>query len=150
MRKRRKIFGVITVLWVGVIFSFSLQTGEDSGEMSMAVLTHVLELFFGTCSPAELDVWHLVLRKCAHFSEYMILGIFSMLTCLQIEWKRCIIRTFAFCGGIAILDEILQLFVSGRVGNAVDVLIDSAGAFVGIVLVFAFARWVSNKKRHSI
>ena len=37
---------------------------------------------------------------------------------------------------VASLDETLQLFVNGRAGRVQDVLIDSAGALVGVLVVF--------------
>ena len=65
----------------------------------------------------------LIIRKLGHFSEYMTLGFFSFsyLSNLFIENNN-------------IKDEFHQTFVPGRDGNIVDVLIDSSGALVGILV----------------
>ena len=51
----------------------------------------------------------------------------------------------------AISDEIHQLFVPGRAGQVRDVLIDSAGSFLGIILVMAFVKLlIKFNKKHKI
>jgi VanZ family protein len=96
------------VVWAGVIFAFSS-------------VPHL-----GT----DLGVWDTILRKCAHVTEYAILGLLLV---------RALGReTPAFLAGVAyaITDEIHQGFVSGRHASPVDVAIDSTGVLIGI-LVFA-------------
>lgn len=95
----------------------------------------------------QLEFIHVFIRKCAHFTEYLILGVFSTLTLLQTEWKRKCAVGIGFCAGVAMLDETLQLFVSGRTGKVLDVLIDSVGAMVGIAFVLWFARKLTTKKK---
>ena len=95
----------------------------------------------------QLDFIHVLIRKCAHFTEYLILGVFSTLTLLQTEWKRKCAIGIGFCACVAVMDETLQLFVSGRTGKVLDVLIDSVGAMVGIAFVVWCASIIKTKKK---
>ena len=144
MRKKRIIFTIMTLLWVAVIFSFSLQPGEVSGDISGSFLRKVLEWFaprvfeqLETLPQEQLDNWHIVLRKCAHFTEFAVLGVLSSLTLLQTTISRRGLSAMVFCLVIAALDETLQLFVDGRAGRVMDAMIDGAGALVGMGVVFA-------------
>lgn len=139
MKNKKIIFAIMTLLWVAVIFSFSLQPGEVSGDISGSFLRKVLEWFapgvfekLETMPQEQLDIWHVVLRKCAHFTEFAVLGVLSSLTLLQTKLSRRVLVAMAFCLVVASMDETLQLFVDGRAGRVVDVIIDGAGALCGI------------------
>ena len=144
MKNKRFIFITITLIWTAVIFSFSLQSGEVSGDLSGSVLEALLGFFMPGVleSPEKLELFHLILRKCAHFTEFMILGVLSSIALkyMQIGYKSII--GLGYCVLIASLDETLQLFVSGRAGRVQDVLIDSAGALAGIVVVFICFKFI--------
>ena len=144
MKNKRFIFITITLIWTALIFSFSLQSGEVSGDLSGSVLEALLGFFMPGVleSPEKLELFHLILRKCAHFTEFMILGVLSSIALkyMQIGYKSII--GLGYCVLIASLDETLQLFVSGRAGRVQDVLIDSAGALAGIVLVFICFKFI--------
>jgi len=132
----------MTLLWVAVIFSFSLQPGEVSGDISGSFLRKVLEWFapgvfeqLETMPQEQLELWHTVLRKCAHFTEFAVLGVLCSLTLLQTKVSRRGLSAMAFCFAVAASDETLQLFVDGRAGRVMDVMIDGTGALVGIGVV---------------
>lgn len=138
MKNKRFIFMTITLIWTAVIFSFSLQSGDVSGDLSGSVLEALLGFFMPGVleSPEKLELFHLILRKSAHFTEFMILGVLSSiaLNCMKVGYKSII--GLAYCVLIASLDETLQLFVSGRAGRVQDVLIDGSGGLAGIMIVF--------------
>ena len=138
MKNKRVFFITITLIWTAVIFSFSLQSGEVSGDLSGSVLEALLGFFMpGVLASSEkLELFHLMLRKCAHFTEFMILGVLISIALkyMKVEYKSIV--GLAYCVLIAALDETLQLFVSGRAGRVQDMLLDSSGALVGIVVVF--------------
>ena len=144
MKNKRFIFITITLIWTALIFSFSLQSGEVSGDLSGSVLEALLGFFMPGVleSPEKLELFHLILRKCAHFTEFMFLGVLSSIALkyMQIGYKSII--GLGYCVLIASLDETLQLFVSGRAGRVQDVLIDSAGALAGIVVVFICFKFI--------
>ena len=144
MKNKRFIFITITLIWTAVIFSFSLQSGEVSGDLSGSVLEALLGFFMPGVleSPEKLELFHLILRKCAHFTEFMILGVLSSITLKHMKVGYKSIIGLGYCVLIASLDETLQLFVSGRAGRVQDVLIDSAGALAGIVIAFIFFKFI--------
>ena len=103
-----------------MIFLFSSQPGEESSKISN----------------------DLIIRKLGHFSEYMTLGFFSFCYLSNFfiqnnnkrDLKKTVILSFFFSIIYALSDEFHQTFVPGRDGNIVDVLIDSSGALVGILV----------------
>ena len=136
---------MVTIVWVGIIFSFSLHTREESVGMSSAVLTYIMDTFFPQLTgKVDFEILHLLLRKTAHFSEYFVLGVFGCFAMQGTKKKNTL--TILFCLGIAAIDETLQLFVSGRVGSIWDVLIDSAGAIVGIGILTLIQK-IRKRKR---
>ncbi len=78
----------------------------------------------------------LVVCKLAHLLEYLILAILVM---SALNWSiRSSVTgaatTVLVSAVYAVSDEIHQLFVPGRNGSPLDVLIDIAGAIIGILL----------------
>lgn len=153
MRRIKKLlFIILTFLWLGIIFSFSLQSGEESSGMSMGVLKNLLELFSEELAESyelmpreQMELIHNILRKCAHFSEYLVLGMLTSIALFQINVRPKVPIAISFCVLSAAADETLQRFVSGRAGRFTDVLIDSAGALAGIGIVFLILKAVYNK-----
>ncbi|MGN0655439.1 MAG: VanZ family protein, partial [Ruminiclostridium sp.] len=87
-------------------------------------------------------------RKFAHFSVYMLLGLFSYAATLlsfeklRYKWLLAII----VCVFYAAVDEIHQLFVPGRTAKITDVLIDGAGSIMGmLILRIAILCWIYFK-----
>ena len=73
---KRTIYLLLTLLWVAVIFSFSLQPATTSSEVSRGVGEWLVETFVPFLSerleamPVEqLEFLHTLLRKAGHF-EY--------------------------------------------------------------------------------
>ena len=141
-RHTGKISLIITLLWVAVIFSFSLQPAGASSQLSLGVGHWLIDLLPSAIKdklmamPQEqLEFLHTLLRKTGHFSEYLILGILSMITVQQTELRYKRWTGLGFCLLVASVDETIQLFVSGRSGQVSDVLLDFVGALCGILLI---------------
>ena len=114
------------LLCMGAVWLFSAQSGTLSSGLSRGVLGLIETELPGFY--ALLARWgrpEYLLRKLAHFSEYLLLGL------LLYALLR---RKFSPAAGFALTDEWHQLSVPGRDGNLRDVLIDTAGAFTGAVL----------------
>jgi VanZ family protein len=93
------------VIWAGVIFTLS-------------AIPHL-----GT----DLGTWDLILRKCAHVTEYALLAFLL---------ARAVGREApALALGIlyAASDEFHQSFVAGRHASPIDVAIDTVGLLIGIL-----------------
>ena len=101
------------VVWAAVIFALSAVPDLGTG----------------------LGTWDVVLRKCAHASEYAVLALL-LYRALGRELPAFLIG-FAY----AVSDEIHQAFVTGRHASPFDVAMDAAGLSLGLLLVHAARRW---------
>lgn len=82
------------------------------------------------------------IRKAAHFFSFFFLGLFWFLGLrkrVREEWLT-IILAILLCIGYACFDEFRQVFHPGRTGSMTDVILDSAGAIVGVGLAFYMDR----------
>lgn len=141
--KRKILSWIFVLLWMIVIFILSHQPAEDSGRLSFG-LTEIIARFIRVDS----GILEHIIRKYAHFSEYFILGILAAIALNNYKMPKAI--TFFISLGICVLyavsDEIHQLYVPGRSGQAGDVLIDSLGGLLGILVVFFFIGLSKHKK----
>lgn len=128
-----------------VIFQFSAQPGELSGNLSFRI-THKLmvitnESFEAGWDAAQLqyytEMFHPYVRKLAHITEYFLLAICVSfpLYVYRLRGIWLMILAGGFCVLCACLDEYHQSFVAGRGPSSRDVMIDSIGIFFGILLV---------------
>ena len=93
-------------------------------------------------------VTNFVVRKCAHFTEYMVLGILAT-HAFDFEGRRTfdvLLPTAVFLLLIPSIDETIQLFVPGRAGMITDVMIDCCGAATGVVLRYLLRSLMCAKK----
>lgn len=138
---------VLVVLWMAVIFCFTAQTGDESGNLSSGVsrlfMTIWNKIFFLGWDNAQVlamaELWDYPIRKLAHMTEFGILAVLlwnGLKYYAQIDTmkKRYL---FAWVGAVcyAATDEFHQLFVPGRSGNLFDVCVDTLGVTIAIVLV---------------
>lgn len=134
---------VPALLVMYMIFQFSSANGVQSSATSGGVCKKIVEI---TDSEFQLGLsWdkkqyyaeklEYPVRKLAHFSEYALLAATVALP-LYVYGMRGIwlmITVGLFCVGFACTDEYHQSFVGGRSPSKKDVMIDSAGAFCGII-----------------
>ena len=128
-----------------LIFSFSSQSGVDSGQLSHRVSCKIVEVG-GRILDKPLEDWqieayadkieHLV-RKAAHMTEYFVLAITVALPfyVYGLRGFPLLLVAGVICVGFACTDEYHQSLVAGRGPSMRDVCIDSVGAFFGIMLV---------------
>jgi VanZ family protein len=94
------------VVWAAVIFAFSSIPSLGTG----------------------LGTWDLVLRKLAHLTEYAILG--ALLVRALARPSLAILLGALYAAS----DEVHQHFVRGRHAAWYDVLIDTVGVTIGVIL----------------
>lgn len=126
-----------------MIFMFSAQPATKSNELSTG-FTRVLVETLGEILPFEIETSTAIksigqlnhyIRKSAHFSVYLILGILVYRALSKGNYRnKKIITALIICVIYAATDEFHQLFVPGRGGQFKDIFIDSLGAFVGITI----------------
>ena len=77
-----------------------------------------------------IDKYVVLVRKSAHFTIYLILGllILSFIREFRVVDYRAVLLSVFLTFLYACSDEVHQLFVPGRSGEFLDVLLDSVGA----------------------
>jgi VanZ family protein len=94
------------VLWAGLIFALSSIPSLSTG----------------------LGNWDLILRKCAHATEYAILAVL-LVRALEREGLALALGVLYACS-----DELHQAFVRGRHASPIDVAVDTLGLLVGLAV----------------
>ena len=132
------------ILMMCVIFLFSAQDAESSGDMSKGVSVGIVEtvskLSGKTISKRHIrqfaDWIEKPLRKVAHMTEYFVLALLWMLPfhLYGFSEKRLVCFILIICVLTAAGDELHQYFVSGRSASVIDVGIDSIGTGAALLL----------------
>lgn len=149
-KKKKKILtAFLSLLLIAayiVIFQFSSDDAESSSHISMKVSETAVSLYYriwgggmdgsfvtGTAASVEG-----VVRKLAHFTEYMAVGFLAGgIWCLWVRGSgKCALLVFVQLVLSAGIDELHQYFVPGRCASLRDVLIDVMGGGAGLALVF--------------
>ena len=152
----RSAAAFMTLLCMIVIFLFSCEDSDKSSNKSGAiakVVVHIIEPDYDEMSAEEqqelMNKTEHIIRKLAHFTVYTALGFFASLT---VGKRKMLSRGSAisliFCFLYACSDELHQYFVPGRACQFTDVLIDTSGAFTGIIItmvLFAATNRKANK-----
>lgn len=139
---------LFSILWIMVIFSFSLQSGEESGKLSGGIVAWVASIFFPE-DFEHLELVHFFIRKGAHFTEYFILGNLLSLTVREAKWKKVLLAPWLMGTMVACCDETIQLFSDGRAGQITDVMIDSSGVFTGCVILALILAFLEKNRRQA-
>ena len=144
---RKVIKTILVLLWMAMIFLLSNEEAVKSSKKSDGLIIRSVELFTGkslSIQEKEKVLKYLVfpVRKCAHLSLYLILGILviSLLREYMVINTKLVLLSLLICFLYACSDEIHQLFVPGRSGEVRDVLIDILGACLGVFFYYLFFR----------
>ena len=127
MKRLKIILPILTVLTVAFIWGNSLMPGDMSSLESNFIFEFLRSLPGGS-----LITEHFV-RKAAHFTEYMLLGI---LCCADFKAYGksgfgYVLIALYICLVTAAADESIQLFTADRNGALLDVWLDHAGSITG-------------------
>jgi VanZ family protein len=123
---------------------FTASTDLGSTQHTSRIIAPILRYFWPTVSAQAIHDVQVVVRKIGHLSGYAVLGIL-----VWRAWNRGMFRNWnlraalvveSTCLLYAISDEFHQSFVPSREASPVDVLIDSAGAAVGLFIVWAIGK----------
>lgn len=143
---------VLAILWgIGIYKLSSMNTQNSNGKSTDMIAMFIEDTLdvtneYGITNSHPTDsklarVSQLInapMRKVMHASVYLVLAFlaiifFNVLMNNKHYWIAFIL-TLVVSVGFAISDEFHQTFVSGRTGQALDVVIDSIGALVGILI----------------
>lgn len=140
----KKIIKIILVLLcMFTIFSFSSDSGNISTSKSDRTIVKIYQFITNkklSTSEKEkvIDKYVVPVRKSAHFIIYLILGVLvvSLIKEYRMIDVKSLIIAIIFCFLYACSDEIHQLFVNGRSGELLDIIIDTIGSSIGIYLYY--------------
>ena len=132
--------------WMALIFSASTDMGASRG--TSRIIGPILHWLKPDLSEETTDRIVFAIRKTAHVTEY---GILALLFWRAIRkpakgetrpwrWPEAG-WAWALAALYAATDEVHQSFVPSRSGTIKDVLLDSAGAGLGLLLCWLFGRW---------
>lgn len=140
----RALLWAAVILTAAMIFIFSSESGEDSAETSDALTMAVIRLFDTGYEQREAeeqaDIYEfasLVVRKCAHFSEFALLGLFLRWLFASYTDRHRSMAAWGIGTAYAVTDELHQLFVTQRAAMGMDVAVDSLGVMAGVLLAWA-------------
>jgi VanZ family protein len=127
-------------LWL--LFIFIGSTDLMSADHTSRFIGPFLRWFSPNIAAETIASVQLVVRKCAHLTEYAILASFLLRAFRQGSDRHWRAASFAFVVAAicASVDEFHQSFVASRTGSSWDVMIDCFGAAFGLVLCFIFRR----------
>jgi VanZ family protein len=138
-------------LWMLLIFVGSTDVG--SARNTSRFIGPILRWFKPDVTNETIRAVQAVVRKSAHVTVYAVLAalIWRARRILDDAWSRWSWREscgiLAFCVFYAISDEIHQTFVSSRQGHPLDVLFDSSGAVIALLIVRSFVTRMNNRKQ---
>lgn len=126
-----------------IIFGFSSQDGEKSGSISKRITEKIATLIPQIQEKSKLEKENImntmerIIRKMAHFSIYTLVGLLLMtlVSTYNIKEKNRLIITLTTGIIYASSDEIHQSFVPGRSPMITDIVIDTMGVILGILLI---------------
>ena len=156
LKKLRPLSFIPLILMLSMIFSFSAQTGEDSGKLSYEISYRIIEVKNDILNENktdeeiadDADSIHFYVRKAGHMTEYFVLAltIIVPLYIYNIRGKKLFWITLFLSACFAGLDEYHQSFVAGRGPSVKDVGIDSVGALIADTLSYILIRIGKRKK----
>lgn len=137
------------------IWHNSMETAEVSAGRSGRVTEVVNEVLD---SMGREPVTEHFVRKSAHFSEYALEGVLTVLLFVVYYLKPAKSMWASALTGLvtATVDESIQFFSAGRAPGFLDVCIDMAGFICGMLFMFAvcrligkapWKRWTQNRNR---
>lgn len=118
-----------------------------SGEQTARVIFPILRWLFPSASHRLLHLMHFAIRKAAHITEFAVfsIAVFHGVRGARHGWKlEWAVITLLIAASYAGLDEWHQSFVPLREARFRDVLIDSTGALVAQLFVWAYAKFQRN------
>ena len=129
---------------MAVIFSASTNLGAPRN--TSRIIGPILRWLDPQMSPQTVELVIHVIRKCAHVCEYAVLGFISWrVVHLDAAFSdagpgRQYWLAILFCALYASTDEFHQSFVPTRQPAVLDVLLDTCGAGLGLLITWSVRR----------
>lgn len=133
---RMRLCVALLIVNLAFIWGNSLLPASASDALSRWVRDVLGAVFPGSSQGG--DRGHGFLRKLAHFCEFCSLGgLLAWLYGMQRKtWRRAAVSSIGCAAAAACLDETIQIVSPGRYPSILDVGLDTAGAAVGITVLW--------------
>ena len=139
-------YWVPALVWMSVIFSAS--SDQMSFPHSSRVIAPLVRWLWPQASDAAVHDMVVAVRKGAHLSEFAILALLlwralakpARRTPLPWRWPLAF-QTVLLVALYASSDEFHQLFVPSRDASVRDVMIDTTGGILGLMVLWMIGRW---------
>jgi len=135
-------YWLLPLLWMSLIFVGSAD--KQSYQHSSRIIVPLLHWLFPHMSEVHVEAIHHFCRKCAHLTEYAVLALLLWRAVRKPvsndprpwRWREAAIAVlivFAYAAS----DEFHQIFVPSRTPMVSDVFIDTSGAVIGMLVLWA-------------
>lgn len=159
-KMKKNILRIILILLLlgtfYIIFGFSSQDGEKSGSLSRRITEKIATLIPQIQKENEIEKENImntmesIIRKMAHFSIYTAVGLLLMalVSTYNIKEKNRLIISLTTGIIYATSDEIHQSFVPGRSPMITDIVIDTMGVILGILLIILGKKIIKKYRKN--
>ena len=150
--RRVSKLGSFTRYWLPVcvvmLAIFIASTDLGASHRTSRFIGPLLRWFKPDLTEEAVHALQFLLRKMGHLTEYAALGILAWRALRRParaearpwDWEEAAFA-IGFAAAYAVSDEMHQAFVPTRDASLIDVLIDTLGATVGVLVVWARGRW---------
>lgn len=165
-KTKRIVLLALVIIYMVIIFAFSAQTGEESGDFSKGITIKLCYWFVSDFEHMSLEQQehmvvnlHGTLRTLAHGTEFAGLAVvvfcllktYSRIWVLPIKNLTAVALATLLSSMYAVTDEIHQIFVVGRACEVFDWSVDTIGAALGatmtMLLYMCLTKW---RKRNGL
>lgn len=132
---KKMISSIIIILIIVFIWNNSYQDSTYSYNLSMFFTMNIQPLLIKFDFHPNLKILDTYVRKLAHLTEFMALGTIIYYKFKQIFKTHITKKSILLTICIASLDEIIQIYTPGRTATITDVLLDTVGSIIGILIM---------------
>ena len=137
---KKTLYVLLNIICLVAIYYLSSMNNKETNSLSKGIVYKSIEII-ENITHKEYDKKSIVnklnypIRKCAHFTLFLLLGVCIYLLLNAFNINNRFIISIVLCFVFACLDETHQIFTSGRTPLLLDIIIDSIGSIVGIVII---------------
>lgn len=134
----RLVLLLVAICSIATMLYFSSRTAEISSQQSQMIVD-IIKLI-------GIEPSSYFIRKLAHFTIFVIIGFCVSMFIGSYDMNKIIstLLSFTLTTGYACIDEYIQTFIPGRNGSINDVMIDTSGVIIGILLYNIVIYFISN------
>ena len=143
--KKRVFLCSILGLSVLLILFLTCQSVKGTANLTNSALQFVISFAekFGMSREEIVTKWWAnagFIRKLAHIPEYFILGVISCFVLRFLKIKNYVVKSFVFCLGISIADQVIKGILPSREFDITDLPMDFFGYALGIISTLLIIR----------